>query len=138
MKSNLFKPMSRWLITGIRFMKVLISVFGFLCVGIAFFCTHSLPVMAGEKPTSMCYVAEDTCECEMWVDEANGRWTLYVKNPCDTAVVVECWYLVEYVNGTKDTRTTTIALGAGASTYVDTELLNKARIEEFGSACKPE
>lgn len=120
-------------------MKALISVLGFLCVGITFSCANSLSSSPeAATPSAISYVAEDTCECLMWVDETNGRWTLYIKNPCDVAVVAECWYLVEFVDGAKDTRTTTISLGPGASTYVDTELLDEARIEEFGSASKPE
>lgn len=119
-------------------MKALISVLALLLVGISA-SWATVPTSVQERcPLDGSTLVPDTCECVMWVDEANGRWTLYIKNPCDTTVVAECWYLVEFVDGAKDTRTTTITIGPGASTYVDTELLNVARIEEFGSASKPD
>ena len=72
------------------------------------------------------------CECYTYDDSSVGRWTLYVRNPCEVDMVADCWYVVEMADGTKDTRTSTVHLRPGSSTYVDTDFLSNSQVIEHG------
>ena len=76
------------------------------------------------------------CECYTYDDSSVGRWTLYVRNPCEVDMVADCWYVVELSDGTKDTRTSTVHLRPGSSTYVDTDFLNNSQVIEHGCSSK--
>ena len=76
------------------------------------------------------------CECYTYDDSSVGRWTLYVKNPCEVDMVAECWYVVELSDGTKDTRTSTVHLRPGSSTYVDTDFLSNSQVIEHGCSSR--
>lgn len=81
-------------------------------------------------------VQGDDCECYTYDDSSVGRWTLYVKNPCETDMVADCWYVVELSDGTKDTRTSTVHLRPGSSTYVDTDFLSNSQVIEHGCSSR--
>lgn len=76
------------------------------------------------------------CECYTYDDSSVGRWTLYVRNPCEVDMVADCWYVVELSDGTKDTRTSTVHLRPGSSTYVDTDFLSNSQVIEHGCSSK--
>ena len=76
------------------------------------------------------------CECYTYDDSSVGRWTLYVRNPCESDMVADCWYVVELSDGTKDTRTSTVHLRPGSSTYVDTDFLSNSQVIEHGCSSK--
>ncbi len=96
----------------------------------------SQPVV--NEPVKAVAVAEqgDDCECYTYDDSSVGRWTLYVKNPCESDMVADCWYVVEYADGTKDTRTSTVHLRPGSSTYVDTDFLSNSQVIEHGCSSR--
>ena len=53
-------------------------------------------------------------------------------------MVADCWYVVEMADGTKDTRTATVHLRPGSSTYVDTDFLSNSQVLEHGCSSRVE
>ena len=115
-------------------MKIILLIISLLFCG----WNHVDPSMSTTDTSAMNaeVVQGADCECYTYDDSSVGRWTLYVRNPCEVDMVADCWYVVELSDGTKDTRTSTVHLRPGSSTYVDTDFLSNSQVIEHGCSSR--
>lgn len=121
-------------------MKAILLIISALLIGSVAISNEGVTAYTAEvrAPASSIEINEDDCECLTSLNESDGQWTVSVKNPCKANMVAECWYLVEYSDGTKDTETVTIRVPADSSMYVASDFLATSHCLEHGCACRPE
>ena len=114
-------------------MKTLVLIFSALLATLSVKAITPVPQNASSiAAAAVTGLPADDCECTTWLDESVGRWTVYVKNTCEEERIVDCWYVVELVDGTKDTRTATLTLRAGATSYIASDFTSQSHCIEHG------